>query len=490
MTGAQSMSDVAGVVKSIRDTMRKDAGISGDAQRIDQMAWILFLKIFDDREQEVELLDPAYRSPIPEELRWRTWASDEQGITGDALLAFVNGDVFPAMQSLYQDHPGDPRARVVSSVFDGANNFMKSGTLLRQVINKVQEIDFNDSDDRHKFGDLYEAILRELQSAGDAGEFYTPRAVTEFMVEMVDPKLGERVIDPATGTGGFLTSTIEHVRRKYVNTPDDEAVLQEHLLGVEKKHLPHILCVTNMFLHGIDVPSNIRHDNTLARPLIDWSPAERVDVVVTNPPFGGTEEDGIENNFPSDVRTRETADLFLVLIMHLLKPGGRSAIVLPDGTLYGEGVTTTIKERLLTECNLHTVVRLPGSVFAPYTSIATNLLFFEKGEPTSEVWFYEHRLPEGQKAYNKTKPIRIQEFDGLREWWGNREETEQAWLVPIDQIRERNYNLDISNPNVSEDVLRDPDEVLGEYREALANASALTDRLMKSLADSLTSTGT
>ncbi len=481
------MSDVAGVVKSIRDTMRKDAGISGDAQRIEQMAWILFLKIFDDREQEIELLDTSYRSPIPDDLRWRTWAADEQGITGDALLSFVNGEVFPAMQQLHQEHPGDPRARVISSVFDGANNFMKNGTLLRQVINKVQEIDFNDSADRHKFGDLYEALLRELQSAGDAGEFYTPRAVTEFMVEMVDPKLGETVIDPATGTGGFLTSTIEHVRSKYVSTPEDEALLQEHLLGVEKKHLPHILCMTSMFLHGIDVPANIRHDNTLARPLIDWSPAERVDVVVTNPPFGGIEEDGIENNFPADVRTRETADLFLVLIMHLLKPGGRSAIVLPDGTLFGEGVKTTIKEKLLTECNLHTVVRLPGSVFAPYTSIATNLLFFEKGEPTTGVWFYEHRIPEGQKAYNKTKPIRLAEFDGLKEWWDDREETEQAWLVPIARIRERNFNLDFSNPNVAEEELRPPDEVLAEYKAVLSTLEELTERLAAELGESLSS---
>jgi type I restriction enzyme M protein len=479
------MSDVAGVIKFIRNTMRKDAGISGDAQRIDQTAWILFLKIFDDREQEIELLDISYRSPIPKDFRWRTWAANEQGITGDALLSFVDGELFPAMQQLHQEHPGDPRARVISSVFDGANNFMKNGTLLRQVINKVQEIDFNDSGDRHKFGDLYEALLRELQSAGDAGEFYTPRAVTEFMVEMVDPKLGETVIDPAAGTGGFLTSTVEHVRSNYVNTPEDEAVLQEHLLGVEKKHLPHILCVTNMFLHGIDVPSSIRHDNTLARPLIDWSPAERVDVVVTNPPFGGTEEDGIENNFPADVRTRETADLFLVLIMHLLKSGGRSAIVLPDGTLFGEGVKTIIKEKLLTECNLHTVVRLPGSVFAPYTDIATNLLFFEKGEPTTQVWFYEHRIPEGQKAYSKTKPIRLPEFDVLKGWWGDRKETEQAWLVSVDQIRERNFNLDISNPNVVEKELRDPDEVLAEYRAVLGTLDELTERLAAELGTSL-----
>jgi type I restriction enzyme M protein len=482
------VSDVSGAIKSIRDIMRKDAGISGDAQRIEQLAWMFFLKIFDDRELEVELLDPSYSSPIPSDLRWRNWAANDAGITGDTLSAFVDNELFPSLQGLYQTNPTNPRARVVAGVFDGAFNFMKSGTLLRQVVNKVEEIDFNDAADRHKFGDLYEGILRELQSAGDAGEFYTPRAVTQFMVEMVAPKLGETIIDPATGTGGFLACTINHLRDKYVNTPEDEAVLQQHVRGVEKKHLPHILCMTNMLLHGIDVPVNIAHDNTLARPLIDWSPSERVDVIVTNPPFGGTEEDGIENNFPADLRTRETADLFLVLIMHLLKPGGRCAIVLPDGTLFGEGVKTKIKEKLLTECSLHTVVRLPKSVFAPYTSIATNLLFFEKGQPTEQVWFYEHHLPEGQKAYNKTKPIRVAEFDGLREWWGAREESEQAWLVPISEIRERNYNLDIANPNTIEEVLRDPDELLAEYREILATVGELTDRLASTLGDSLSST--
>jgi len=484
------MSDVAGVIKSIRDIMRKDAGISGDAQRIEQLAWMFFLKIFDDREYEVELLDPAYRSPIPDELRWRTWAADDQGITGDALQAFVNNELFPTLQGMHQTNPSNSRVRVIADVFDGAFNFMKSGTLLRQVANKVQEIDFNDASDRHQFGDLYEGILRELQSAGDAGEFYTPRAVTQFMVEMIDPKLGETVIDPATGTGGFLACTINHIRDKYVTTPDDEAVLQEHVLGVEKKHLPHILCMTNMLLHGIDVPVNVRHDNTLARPLIDWSPSERVDVIVTNPPFGGTEEDGIENNFPSDLRTRETADLFLVLIMHLLKPGGRCAIVLPDGTLFGEGVKTKIKEKLLSECNLHTVVRLPKSVFAPYTSIATNLLFFEKGQPTEHVWFYEHQLPEGQKAYNKTKPIRMAEFEGLRSWWRARQETDRAWLVPITEISERNYNLDIPNPNSAADVLQDPDKLLAEYREVLATINDLTDTLAGALGDSLSATAT
>ena len=376
-------------IKSIQDIMRKDVGVDGDAQRISQLGWMLFLKIFDDREQEYELLDEKYRSPIPADLRWRNWATDAEGVTGDALLEFVNNQMFPKLKNLTADN--NPRATVIRSAFEDAYNYMKSGTLMRQVINKLNEgIDFNNSQERHLFGDIYEQILKDLQSAGNAGEYYTPRAVTQFMVDMVDPKLGETLLDPACGTGGFLTCAIEHVRKNYVTSVEDSETLQQSIRGVEKKQLPHLLCTTNMLLHGIDVPSNVRHDNTLARPLRDYGPRDRVDVIVTNPPFGGMEEDGIESNFPKVFRTRETADLFLVLIMHLLKPGGRGAIVLPDGTLFGEGIKTRIKEKLLDECNLHTIVRLPNGVFNPYTGIKTNLLFFTKGEPTRDIWFYEH----------------------------------------------------------------------------------------------------
>ena len=370
--------------------MRQDAGVDGDAQRISQLVWLLFLKIFEDREQELELLDDAYSSPIPERLRWRTWAQNEEGITGDALLEFINNDLFPTLKGLQAQ--GDPRKTVVQSVFADAYNYMKNSTLIRQVINKLNQIDFGSSKDQHLFGDIYEQLLKDLQSAGNAGEFYTPRAVTQFMVDMTDPKLGEVVLDPACGTGGFLTSALENANQ-YVKTDEDRELLYASVRGVEKKQLPHMLCVTNMLLHGVEVPANIRHDNTLARPLRDYSPAERVDVVLTNPPFGGTEEDGIEQNFPATYRTRETADLFLVLIMHLLKDGGRAALVLPDGTLFGEGVKTRIKERLLQECDLHTIVRLPNGVFNPYTGIKTNLLFFTKGRPTQEVWYYEHPYP-------------------------------------------------------------------------------------------------
>jgi type I restriction enzyme M protein len=303
--------------------------------------------------------------------------------------------------------------------FEDANNYMKNGTLMRQVINKINGIDFNASDDLHMFGDIYEKLLKDLQSAGNAGEFYTPRAVTQFIVEQVNPRLGESILDPACGTGGFLVCAIEHLR-KQARTEAHERAIQDCFAGIEKKHLPHVLCMTNLLLHGIDVPSNVRHDNTLARPLRDWSPKERVDVIVTNPPFGGMEEDGIEANYPAEFRTRETADLFLVLLMKILKPGGRAGLVLPDGTLFGDGVKTRIKEALLDECNLHTIVRLPNGVFNPYTGIRTNLLFFTKGAPTHEVWYYEHPYPPGAKSYNKGKPIRIEEFEAERAWGGRK----------------------------------------------------------------------
>ena len=474
-------------IKSIQDIMRKDVGVDGDAQRIGQLVWMLFLKVFDDRETEWELFDDDYRSPLPEAYRWRNWAADAEGMTGDELMSFVDNELFPTLQSLGDDG-GElrPVARVIRGVFEDAYNYMKSGQLLRQVLNKIQEsVDFNKAQERHAFGDMYEQLLRDLQNAGNAGEFYTPRPVTEFMVRMVDPQLHEKVMDPACGTGGFLTCTIEHKRRRHVKTPADEAVLQASVFGVEKKPLPHLLATTNMILHGIEVPSQIRHDNTLARPLISWGPGERVDCIVANPPFGGMEEDGIEGNFPAAFRTRETADLFMVLIMHLLKSGGRAAVVLPDGFLFGEGIKSRIKEKLLTECNLHTVVRLPNGVFNPYTGIKTNLLFFTKGEPTREVWFYEHPYPAGVKNYSKTRPMRIEEFATEEAWWGDRQETPQAWKVGIDEIRARHWNLDCKNPHVGEQASHDPDELLAEYRQMQAEIAALQGQLKAALAEAL-----
>ena len=368
---------------------------------------------------------------------------------------------------------------------------MKNGTLLRQVINKVNEIDFNSSDDRHLFGDIYEKLLSELQSAGDAGEFYTPRAVTEFIVDRVNPELHERILDPACGTGGFLVNVIEHLRRK-ATTEEDQKLLQESFKGIEKKHLPYILCMTNLLLHGIDVPNNVKSDNTLARPLRDWGMHEKVDAIVTNPPFGGIEEDGIEKNFPGEFQTKETADLFLVLMMRLLKNGGRAGLVLPDGTLFGEGVKTRIKEALLKDCNLHTIVRLPKSVFAPYTTISTNLLFFTKGKPTKEIWYYEHKLPKGVKSYNKTKPINFEEFQTIQNWWGSeqdnfksRVETEQAWKVSIDDVIKLNFNLDFTNPYIVEEINQDPDELIAQYKDQLNQIQNLQNDLKIALKDAL-----
>ena len=464
-------------IKSIQDIMRKDVGVDGDAQRISQLVWMLFLKIFEDKEREYELFDPDYRSPLPERLRWRNWAANPEGLTGEALLDFVNNDLFPSLKDMTGSGQED-MALVLRGVFEDAYNYMKSGTLMRQVINKINTaFDFNKSQDRHLLGEIYEKILKDLQSAGNAGEYYTPRAVTRFMVEMVDPRPGERILDPACGTGGFLTCALDHVRKNYVKTAEDEALLQESILGVEKKHLPHLLCVTNMLLHDVEVPKGIVRDNTLARPLKDYGPRDRVDVIVTNPPFGGIEEDGIDSNFPASFRTRETADLFLLLIMKRLKPGGRAAMVLPDGTLFGEGVKTRIKEKLLSECNLHTIVRLPSGVFNPYTPIKTNLLFFTKGESTREVWYYEHPYPEGYKSYSKTKPIRIEEFEREKAWWNERQENEYAWRVGVEEIRQNNYNLDIKNPNTPQEDNGDPDKLLAEYQELLESISRTREEL-------------
>jgi type I restriction enzyme M protein len=464
--------------------MRKDVGVDGDAQRISQLGWMLFLKIFDDQEKEKELLQDDYKPVLPKKYRWREWAADPEGITGDELSDFVNNELFKKLKDL--PTAGNGRSLVVRQVFEDAYNYMKSGTLMRQVINKINEIDFNKSEDRHLFGDMYEQILKDLQSAGNAGEYYTPRAVTQFMVDMVDPKLGEKVLDPACGTGGFLVCTIEHVRKKYVKRATDEKKLQASINGVEKKPMPHLLCVTNMLLHDIEVPSQIVHDNTLRRPLRDYGPGDRVDIIITNPPFGGMEEDGIEMNFPATYRTKETADLFLQLIMHLLKVGGRAAMILPEGgTLSGEGVKTRIKEKLLDECNLHTIVRLPKGVFSPYTSIQTNLLFFNKGEKTKDIWYYEHPYPEGAKSYNKTKPIRIEEFDAEKKWWTKRIETEFAWRVPIAKIKESNYNLDIKNPNTVGPGNQDPEALLSNYRTLLDDLSKTRMKLKKELMESL-----
>ena len=477
-------------VKSIQDIMRQDVGVDGDAQRLSQLCWMFFLKIIDDQDQQLEVMQDNYLSPIPEPFQWRTWAADPEGITGDNLLEFINGELFPALKELTAAGATANRARVVRSVFEDAYNYMKSGQLMRQVINKISGVDFNDLAERKHFGDIYEQLLNDLQSAGNAGEYYTPRAVTAFMVDRIDPKPGEVLFDPSCGTGGFLTCAIRHMRERYVKRVEDEQALQAGLRAVEKKQLPHMLCVTNMLLHGIEDPSFVRHDNTLARPYISYGKADRVDIILTNPPFGGREEDGIESNFPAHFRTKETADLFLALFIRLLKPGGRAAIVLPDGSLFGEGVKTRLKEHLLEECNLHTIVRLPNSVFKPYASIGTNLLFFEKGQPTQDVWFYEHRVPEGQKAYSMTRPIRVEHFQGCVDWWGGaecegRRETERAWKVGLDEIKARNYNLDFKNPHTVDVDHGDPEELLALLEAAETRTASLRDKLKGILAEAL-----
>ncbi len=358
---------IATLIKVIQDIMRKDVGVDGDAQRISQIVWLLFLKIFDDKEEEWDLTIKGYKSPpLQSRFRWSNWAKDAEGMTGEELIDFVNNDLFPNLKSLAtKAGVTPPHGKVIGSVFEDAYNYMKSGTLLRQVINTIEDdVDFTSSTDRHTFNDIYEKILADLQSAGNAGEYYTPRAVTQFMVDILDPHLGDKILDPACGTGGFLVCAIDHLADQ-IKTADDRKTIEDCIHGVEKKPLPHMLAMTNMMLHDIDVPTNIRHDNTLSRPLKDYGPKDRVDIIITNPPFGGMEEDGIESNFPKKYQTRETADLFMALIMYLLKHDtGKAAVVLPDGFLFGEGVKSNIKAELLNEFNLHTIVRLPNGVFS------------------------------------------------------------------------------------------------------------------------------
>ena len=476
-------------VKSIQDIMRQDVGVDGDAQRISQLCWMFFLKIIDDQDQDLEIARDDYRSPIPKKYQWRTWAANPEGITGEELQTFVNDELFPALKNLtVSNKPGD-RRRVVRDVFEDAYNYMKSGQLMRQVINRINDIDFNSLDERRHFGEFYEQLLNDLQSAGNAGEYYTPRAVTAFMADRIDPKPGEVLLDPACGTGGFLTCAINHMRTNYVKRTEHETKMQGALRAVEKKQLPHMLCVTNMLLHGIEDPSFVRHGNTLARSYISYTQSDRVDIVLTNPPFGGKEEPGIGDNFPQ-YRTRETADLFLALIIRLLKPGGRAAVVLPDGTLFGEGVKTRLKEHLMQECNLHTIVRLPNSVFKPYASIGTNLLFFEKGEPTKDIWFWEHRVPEGQKAYSMTKPIRLEHLQGCIDWWGGpkrkgREEGPLAWKVSAEEVKARGYNLDIKNPHTVAANHGEPEQLLAKLTAAETETARLRDQLKAILSEAL-----
>jgi type I restriction enzyme M protein len=466
------------VVKAARDIMRKDKGLSGDLDRLPMLTWIMFLKFFDDmeqmREEEAVLAGEPFRPAIAPPYRWRDWAARPDGVTGDALIAFVNNEravrpdgsegpgLFAYLRSL-QGADGGDRRDVIATVFQGIVNRMINGYLLRDVINKVDEIHFASSEEIHILGNLYESMLKEMRdAAGDAGEFYTPRAVVRLMVELVDPRLGEVVLDPACGTAGFLVEAHRHLERQCRTVQDRETLQRRSLRGGEPKPLPYLLAQMNLVLHGLETP-RIDPGNSLAIKVTEIGDRDRVDVILTNPPFGGEEEAGILGNFPSDRQTRETALLFLQLIMRRLKRPphpGRAAVVVPNGTLFGDGVCARIKEDLLTGFNLHTIVRLPNGVFAPYTSIPTNLLFFDRSGPTREVWYYEHPLPAGRKNYSKTQPVQYEEFAPLLAWWGDRRENERAWRAPAEQIAANGYNLDLKNPNAAADLEHLPPEQL------------------------------
>ncbi|RYF11619.1 MAG: SAM-dependent DNA methyltransferase [Flavobacteriales bacterium] len=443
------MSNISGIISSIRQIMWQDNGLNGDAQRVEQLGWMLFLKIFCDKDKELEVLNDDYVSPIPTEYQWDNWAADDEGMTGDELQEFVDRKLFPALRNI-DISTANKRAVLVHEVFDGNNNYMKSGINIRKVLNKLNEIDFNKAKDRHAFGDMYEAILKDLQSAGKSGEFYTPRAITQFITDIINPQLGEKILDPACGTGGYLTSAIEHLKAQ-ANSVEERNQIQNDIIGWEYKPLPYLLATTNLILHDIELP-NITYRDSLDQPLSEYKEKDRVNVILANPPFGGIVANNNENNFPQNFRTKESADLFLILMIHLLKQNGRAGIVLPDGSLTGEGVKQRVRQKLLEECNLHTIIRLPNSVFQPYATVATNLLFFDKGTPTKEVWYYQHRMQEGVKAYSKTRPIKVEEFEPIKKWWNNREESEISWKVSIDTIIERGYDLDIKNPTKQEEA--------------------------------------
>lgn len=445
---------LAAVIKTARDAMRKDAGLNGDLDRIPQLAWILFLRAFDALEQDREVTESDYRPAIEFPYRWRDWAADPNGRTGEALLEFINGELLPYLRALSGTTDQDPRD-VLAAVFRETNNRMLSGHLLRDVVDKVSEVNFASSDDIHTMAHLYESMLREMRdAAGDSGEFYTPRPVIRFMVQQVDPRLGEIVLDPACGTGGFLVEALEHMLPE-VNTAQQRRELHGNLRGIEKKPLPFLLGMMNLVLHRVGQP-NIVRGNALARPITQISKRDRVDVIVTNPPFGGEEEKTIQSNFPADKQTAETAWLFLQLVIRQLKDGGRSGIVVPNSLLFLGGVGARIKKQLLTECNLHTVVRLPNGVFEPYTPIPSNLLFFEKTGRTKEVWFYEVAPPEGRKKYSKTKPMRFEEFADCQAWWTRRVENERAWRVAFADLEAAEFDLDLHNPSRPDDLAHRP----------------------------------
>ena len=503
------MTQIGNFIKRLRDIMWKDAGVNGDAQRIEQIAWMLFLKVYDIKEENWEWADSAYTSILPAPCRWRNWAHHEsgKGMTGDDLLDFVNNVLFPVLRgtdvelkkdlkitedvALVKDEtirgvlvtPDTPIAKaVVRSVFQDANNYMKDGVLLRQAIDVIDAVNLEDYEDIHAFGEMYESLLREIQSAGAAGEFYTPRAVTEFMAQKIRPKIGETMADFACGTGGFLTSWLAELRKEIKTTADQEA-WGDSIRGIEKKQFPYLLCITNLLLHGIDTP-RVFHQNSLTENVLDFTEKDRVDVILMNPPYGGSETESIKHHFPTDLASSETADLFMALILYRLKKDGRAAVVLPDGFLFGaDGAKIAIKKKLLAEYNLHTVIRLPASVFAPYTSITTNILFFDRTGATEKTWYYRLDMPDGMKHFSKTKPMRREHLAPVDAWWDDRKEIQEggwdkAKCYTAAELAERNYNLDLCGYPHEEEEILPPDDLIRRYKENRAAADARLDAIL------------
>ena len=486
------MSNLSSFVKRIRDIMWNDAGVNGDAQRIEQMAWILFLKVYDAKETDWEFDDENYKSIIPDNCRWANWAVDDRSgnaMTGDVLLNFVNNTLFPTLKNLDVNKDTPIKKSIVKTTFEDANNYMKDGVLLRQVINIIDELQLDDYEESHAFGDIYESILKELQSAGSSGEFYTPRAVTDFMAKMINPQIGENVADFACGTGGFLTSWLNELKNK-IKTTEDQEKYATSIYGIEKKPFPYTLCITNMLLHDIDVPQ-IYHDNSLTKDVLNYTEDDQFEVILMNPPYGGHEKTEVKNHFPSDLASSETADLFMSVIMYRLKKNGRAAVILPDGFLFGtDNAKVSIKKKLLSEFNLHTVIRMPHSVFAPYTSITTNILFFDNTSPTTETWFYRLDMPEGYKNFSKTKPMELKHFAPAMDWWENREEIsidgfDKSKKYTVEEIIEKNYNIDLCGYPHEEEEILPPKELIQQYQEKRASLNADIDRILAQITDIL-----
>lgn len=483
------MSNLSGFIKRLRDIMRNDAGINGDAQRIEQITWMLFLKVYDAKESDWEMNEDDYTSIIPNECRWTNWAHDDKSgvaLTGDDLLNFVNNTLFPTLKNLAVTRETPIKKAIVQTVFQDANNYMKDGVLLRQVINVIDEIDFGDYNESHAFGEIYETILKELQSAGSSGEFYTPRAVTDFMAKMIEPKIGETMADLACGTGGFITSWLKELHQK-VETVADEEAYSSSIYGIEKKQFPYMLAVTNMLLHDLDVPQ-IYHDNTLLRDVLDYTDDDKFDVILMNPPYGGSEKADVKSHFPADLASSETADLFMSVIMYRLKEKGRAAVILPDGFLFGtDNAKVNIKKKLLNEFNLHTIIRLPSSVFSPYTSITTNILFFDKTGPTKETWIYRLDKPEGYKNFSKTKPMKLEHFEPVISWWYERQEIlvdgfDKAKKFTREELEEKYaYNLDLCGYPHEEEVILAPHDLIHQYQEERASLNAEIDRVLEEI---------